>query len=297
MLTTPTLSSSLLEGQTAIVTGGGNGIGRATCEVLAANGARVVVVDVDGDLAGDVASDIGAGATAFAVDLTNPEVPDRLIADVAAAGNGIDIIVNGAGYFWDAPVHAMSDEQFQAMLDIHLLAPFRICRAAAPYLRDAGRRDVRAGLVRHRKVVMVTSLAASFGNPGAANYAAAKAGLVGLTKTLAMEWGSANVNVNAVAFGIIQTRFGAPQSAQQSINVGGREIPLGVPDKTLEAMGFDPAEHLDLHEPRKIAGPALGRTGTVQEAADAIFWLASPLSNFVTGQVIPVSGGARGGMS
>ena len=116
MLTTPTLSSSLLEGQTAIVTGGGNGIGRATCELLAANGARVVVVDLDGDLAHEVASDIGGGATAFAADLTDPEVPDRLIADVAAAGNGIDIIVNGAGYFWDAPVHAMSDEQFQAML-------------------------------------------------------------------------------------------------------------------------------------------------------------------------------------
>ena len=297
MLTTPTLSSSLLEGQTAIVTGGGNGIGRATCELLAANGARVVVVDLDGDLAHEVASDIGGGATAFAADLTDPEVPDRLIADVAAAGNGIDIIVNGAGYFWDAPVHAMSDEQFQAMLDIHLLAPFRICRAAAPYFRDAGRREAREGQARHRKVVMVSSLAASFGNPGAGNYAAAKGGLIGLTKTLAAEWGSANVNVNAVSFGIIQTRFGAPQSAQQSITVGGREIPLGVPDKTLQAMGFDPDEDRDLYAPRKTPGTALGRTGTIQEAADAIFWLPSPLSNYVTGQVIPVSGGARGGMS
>ena len=144
---------------------------------------------------------------------------------------------------------------------------------------------------------MVSSLAASFGNPGAGNYAAAKGGLIGLTKTLAAEWGSANVNVNAVSFGIIQTRFGAPQSAQQSITVGGREIPLGVPDKTLQAMGFDPDEDRDLYAPRKTPGTALGRTGTIQEAADAIFWLASPLSNYVTGQVIPVSGGARGGMS
>ena len=182
-------------------------------------------------------------------------------------------------------------------LEKHLLAPFRICRAAAPYFRDAGRREAREGQARHRKVVMVSSLAASFGNPGAGNYAAAKGGLIGLTKTLAAEWGSANVNVNAVSFGIIQTRFGAPQSAQQSITVGGREIPLGVPDKTLQAMGFDPDEDRDLYAPRKTPGTALGRTGTIQEAADAIFWLASPLSNYVTGQVIPVSGGARGGMS
>jgi len=297
MLTTPTLRSSLLAGQTAIVTGGGNGIGRATAEILAANGASVVVVDLDAEKAAQVAAEIGGGASAFGSDLTDPAAPDKLIADVAEAGNGIDIIVNGAGYFWDAPVHKMTDEQFQAMLDIHLLAPFRICRAAAPYFRDQGKRDAAEGTVRHRKIVNVTSLAASFGNPGAANYAAAKAGLIGLTKTLALEWGSANVNVNAVAFGVIQTRFGAPQSEQNTIEVGGRTIPLGVPDKTLQAMGFDPTEQRDLYAPRKIPGSALGRTGTIGEAADTIFWLASPLSNFVTGQVVAVSGGARGGLA
>ncbi|AEF39229.1 SDR family NAD(P)-dependent oxidoreductase [Hoyosella subflava] len=297
MLTTPTLHSSLLTGQTAIVTGGGNGIGRATAEILAANGATVVVADLDADLAEQVAREIGAGASAYGVDLTDPAAADKLIAHVAESGNGIDIIVNGAGYFWDAPVHKMTDEQFQAMLDIHLLAPFRICRAAAPYFRDQGKREAAEGTVRHRKIVNITSLAASFGNPGAANYAAAKAGLIGLTKTLALEWGSANVNVNAVAFGVIQTRFGAPQSEQNTIDVGGRTIPLGVPDKTLQMMGFDPTEQRDLYAPQKIAGSALGRTGTIQEAADTIFWLASPLSNFVTGQVVAVSGGARGGLA
>lgn len=309
MLTTPTLTSELLAAQTAIVTGAGNGIGRATAETLAANGAHVVVVDLDGDLAADVAAQINTdlagttgdrargSASTFAGDLTEPSAAERLVEQVAAAGAGIDIVVNGAGYFWDAPVHRMSDEQFQAMLDIHLLVPFRICRAAAPYLRDAGKADIAAGRPRHRKVVNVTSLAASFGNAGAANYAAAKAGLIGLTKTLAIEWGPANVNVNAVAFGIIQTRFGMPQSAQQSVTVGGREVPLGIPDKTLAAMGLDPTEERDMYAPRPLFGAALGRTGTIQEAADAILWLASPLSNFVTGQVIPVSGGARGGLS
>lgn len=295
MLTTPTLSSELLKGQVAIVTGGGQGIGRATAEALAASGATVTVVDVDPDRAAEAAAGIGRSARAFVGDLTDPAVPGAIVNDVVTDLGGIDILVNGAGYFWDAPVHRMTDEQFQAMLDIHLIAPFRLCRAAAPYFRDAGKAEAAQGIVRNRKVVMVTSLAASFGNPGAANYAAAKAGLIGLTKTLASEWGPANVNVNAVAFGIIATRFGAPQSARHTVKVGDREIPLGVPDRTLAQLGIDPGADTDIHASRAIPGPALGRSGTIQEAADAILWLASPLSNYVTGQVIPVSGGARGG--
>lgn len=295
MLTTPTLTSNILKGQVAIVTGGGQGIGRAAAEALAANGARVTVVDVDADRAAEAVAGIGTAARSFVGDLTDPTVPQAIVDNVTADGGGIDILVNGAGYFWDAPVHKMTDEQFQAMLDIHLLAPFRLCRAAAPFLRDAGNAEAAQGIIRHRKVVMVSSLAASFGTPGAANYAAAKAGLIGLTKTLATEWGPANVNVNAVSFGIIATRFGAPQSAQHTVKVGDREIPLGVPDKTLAMLGLDPTAEADIHAARAIPGPALGRTGTIQEAADAIFWLASPLSNYVTGQVIPVSGGARGG--
>ncbi|GAA1847676.1 SDR family NAD(P)-dependent oxidoreductase [Microbacterium koreense] len=292
MQTTPTLTSELLAGKVALVTGGGQGIGRATAESLAANGATVCIADVDEDRATEARDGLGRGASMFIGDLTAPDVPNALIDHVISTHGQLDIIVNAAGYFWDAPVHRMTDEQFQAMLDIHLLAPFRLLRAAAPHFRVMP----AEGGGSARKVVNVSSLAASFGNPGAANYAAAKAGLEGLTKTLASEWGPFNVTVNAVAFGIIQTRFGLPQSAHETITVGGRELPIGVPDKTLKAMGLDGAPE-DPFAARPMAAAALGRTGTIQEAADAILWLASPLSDFVTGQVVPVSGGARGGFA
>ncbi|ELB93448.1 putative 3-oxoacyl-acyl carrier protein reductase [Rhodococcus wratislaviensis IFP 2016] len=288
----PTITSDVLKGKVALITGGAQGIGRATAQTLAANGATVCIADVDPARAEEARALLGGETSVFTGDLVDPSVPDRLVEHVVDTHDGIDIIINGAGYFWDAPVHKMTDEQFQAMLDIHLLAPFRILRAAAPHFRDSA-----AAAASARKVVNVSSLAASFGPLGAGNYAAAKAGLIGLTKTLASEWGRYNVTVNAVAFGIIQTRFGAPQSARETIKAGGREIPLGVPDKTLEKLGLDTTGATDIFAPQPLPAAALGRTGTIQEAADAIFWLASPLSDYVTGQVIAVSGGSRGGFN
>ncbi|GAA11310.1 SDR family NAD(P)-dependent oxidoreductase [Gordonia alkanivorans] len=286
----PTLSSDLLRGKVALVTGGALGIERATAETLSANGAKVCVADVDPSRAEAVKLEIGGETSIFAGDLVNPSVPDDLIGHVINTHCLLDIIVTGAGHFWDSPVQRMSDEQFQAMLDIHLIAPFRLLRAAAPYLRDATH-DAE-GSKCARKVVNVYSLAAFFGNAGAGNYAAVKACLIGLTKTLATEWGRLNVTVNAVAFGIIQTRFGAPQSANETVHIGGREIAVEVPDKTPEMMGFAAAATGDdLYASRSLPAAVRGRTGTIQEAADAILWLASPLSDYVTGQVIAVSGG------
>jgi 3-oxoacyl-[acyl-carrier protein] reductase len=307
MLIEPTLRSNLLAGQVAIVTGGSRGIGGATATTLAANGARVVIAEVDETKATEAVDSInlalGPGtATAFIGDLAAAGVCDALVADTLKSWGGLDIVVNNAGYAWDGGVHSLTDEQFQAMLDIHLIVPFRLARASAPHFRAAACADDDAGTPRHRKTVMVSSMAGAWGLSGAANYAAAKAGMLGLMRTVAQEWGAMRVNVNAVAFGIIQTRFGLPQSDQQVIETGGRKIRVGMPPKQAERRGLsvDPDRVVsdeEMYAAKKFPGIVLGRTGTIREAADAIFWLCSPLSDYVTGQTIPVNGGAHGGMS
>jgi 3-oxoacyl-[acyl-carrier protein] reductase len=241
-------------------------------------------------------------ASGFVADLVAPEACDHLVAHALDLYGALDIVVNNAGYAWDSRVHAMTDEQFQAMLDIHLVVPFRLARASAPVFRAAAKADASDSAVRHRKTVMVSSMAGVWGLDGAANYAAAKAGMLGLMRSLAQEWGSICVNVNAVAFGIIQTRFGLPQSDREVIQTGGRTIHVGMPTKQAERLGVTidhdkPPTEAEIYAPKPMPLTVLGRTGTITEAADAIFWLCSPLSNYVTGQLIPVNGGARGGMS
>ncbi|MGO9558819.1 MAG: SDR family NAD(P)-dependent oxidoreductase [Acidimicrobiales bacterium] len=308
MLIEPTLRSDLLAGQVAIVTGGSRGIGGATATMLAANGARVVIGEVDEQKAAETVDglnlEFGEGtASAYVCDLVAPGACDELVADTIASCGGLDIVVNNAGYAWDGGVHSMSDDQFQAMLDIHLIAPFRLARACAPRFRSAAQADDAAGVVRHRKTVMVSSMAGTWGLVGAANYAAAKAGMLGLMKSLAQEWGSMRVNVNAVAFGVIQTRFGLPQSDHEVIETGGRTLHVGMSPKQAARVGVavDPERVVtdeEMYRTRPMPGMVvLGRTGSIREAADSIFWLCSPLSDYVTGQVIGVNGGARGGMS
>jgi 3-oxoacyl-[acyl-carrier protein] reductase len=305
MLIEPTLRSELLAGQVAIVTGGSRGIGGAAAATLAANGARVVIADVDeakaAEAVGAINQFVGDGrASAFVADLVADGVCDALVKDTIDTCGGLDIVVNNAGYAWDGGVHSMTDEQFQAMLDIHLIVPFRLARACAPHFRAAARADDKTGSARHRKTVMVSSGAGVGGLAGAANYAAAKAGMLGLMGTLAQEWGSMRVNVNAIAFGVIQTRFALPQSAREVIRTGGRTIHVGMPARQAQRLGVtvDPERIVtdeEMYAARQFPGILLGRTGTIREAADVIFWLCSPLSDYVTGQTIRVNGGARGG--
>jgi len=272
-----------LDGKAAIVTGSARGIGRATAELLAEHGARVLVNDLDQDLAAQTASEIAGETAVFGGDLTRDGVPEALVQAAVEAFGQLDIVVNNAGYTWDGMAHKMSDEQFRAMLEIHTVVPFKVLRAASPYLRDAGKADREAGREVFRKVVNVTSISGTQGNLGQANYSSAKAGLVGLTKTLAREWGPFKVNVNAVAFGFVETRLtAASDEGGETFVKDGHEIPLGIPEKMRQMA------------PMIIP---LGRPATPEDAAGPIFFLCTPWSNFVHGQVVTASGGQMTGMT
>ncbi|WP_040490983.1 SDR family NAD(P)-dependent oxidoreductase [Ilumatobacter nonamiensis] len=303
----PRLQSDLLADRVAIVTGGSRGIGGATSTMLAANGAKVVIAEVDAAKAEESVATLndayGAGtASAFVADLVAPDSCDRLVAHTRDTfGGSLDIVVNNAGYAWDGGIHSMTDEQFQAMLDIHLVVPFRLARATAPVFRELAGADGDRDDI-YRKTVMVSSMAGQWGLQGAGNYAAAKAGMLGLMRTMSQEWGKYRVCVNAVAFGIIQTRFGLPQSEDEVIEVGGRTVHVGMPAKQAERRGVSldekpTEEQMYASQPVPNAMVPLGRTGNIRDAAESIFWLCSPLSDYVTGQTLVVSGGAKGGMS
>ena len=273
----------VLEGKAAIVTGSARGIGRATAELLCAHGARVLVNDLDVELATAAAAEIEGETAVFGGDLTQEGVCEALVQRAVAEFGQLDIVVNNAGYTWDGIAHKMSDEQFRAMLEIHTVVPFRVLRAAAPYLREPAKRELEEGREVFRKVVNVTSISGTQGNVGQVNYSAAKAGLVGITKTLAREWGPFKVNVNAVAFGFVETRLTASSDeSPETFTLGGVEIPLGIPGQMRE------------HAPLVIP---LGRGARPEEAAGAIFFLCSPWSNFVQGQVLTVNGGQMTGMT
>src|ERR1700737_4499628 len=221
----------VLDGKSAIVTGSARGIGRATAELLVAQGAQVLINDLAGATAEQAASEIDGETTVFSGDLTRPGAPDELVQKAIDSFGKIDIIVNNAGYTIDAPIHKMSDEQFQAMLDIHLIVPFKVIRAAAPHLREPAKKEREEGREVFRKIVNISSTSGTFGNAGQANYSAAKAGVVGLTKTIAKEWGQFKVNVNAVAFGFIDTRLTQAKVDENVMQKDGETIQLGIPEQ------------------------------------------------------------------
>lgn len=273
---------SRLEGKTALVTGSGRGIGLAIALKLSSEGARVVVNDIDEGPAGETVGEIdrrGGEAVACVGDVTAAGFAERFIRTALDRFGGIDIIVNNAGYTWDGLIQKMSDEQWQAMLDVHLSAPFRILRAASEFLRASAKKEAQEGREVFRKVVNISSVVGLYGNPGQVNYAAAKSGLEGLTLTLCKEWGRYKVNVNCVAFGFIRTRLTRPlDSPEARIVIGEREICAGIPPATI---GF-----LERLIP-------IGRAGTPEEAADAVYLFCSPESNYISGQTVICGGGLR----
>jgi 3-oxoacyl-[acyl-carrier protein] reductase len=272
----------VLDDKVAIVTGSARGIGKATAELLSEHGAKVVVNDLDGDVAKETADGLGGEAAVYAGDLTAEGSPEALVQTALDSWGRIDIVVNNAGYTLDAPIHKMTDDWFQKMLDIHLVVPFRVIRAAAPHLREPAKVERDEGREVFRKIVNVSSISGTMGNAGQANYSAGKAGVVGLTKTLAKEWGQFKVNVNAVAFGYIETRLTASKDESNVAEIRGEKVQLGIPD---QMRGMAP-----------MLIP-LGRAGTPQEAAGGVFFLCSPWSNFVHGQVLNITGGQFTGMT
>lgn len=271
---------TILQDKVCIITGSGRGIGAAAALRFAAFGAKVVVTDIDPVPANETVAkikELGGEAIAVAADVTQDGDIEELIGQTVNTYGGIDVLVNNAGYTWDGVIHKMSDEQWEAIIAVHLTAPFKLIRATVPYMREVAKKEIaEKGVAKARKIVNVSSTSGTRGNAGQANYSAGKMGVVGLTKTLAKEWGAFNIQVNAVAFGYIETRLTASKADGATIERDGQEIALGIPDQ-LRQMG-------------QMAIP-MRRAGTPEEAAGALVFFASELSNYISGQVLEVTGG------
>jgi len=271
-----------LEGKVAIVTGAGRGIGQAVALKLASQGARVVVNDLDPAPAEETVSRIramGGDARAVVANVRDADFPERFVNTAIQEFGGLDIIINNAGFTWDSVIQKMTDEQWDSILDVHLRAPFRILRAASEYIRATAKREAELGAPMFRKVVNVSSVSGTTGNAGQANYSSAKAGIIGLTKAMCKEWGRYKVTVNAVAFGVIETRLtSAPARGGATISIEGRDLPVGLNPEAFKAL-------------ERII--PLGRPGTVEEAAGAIYLFCLPESNYISGECVTCGGGYK----
>lgn len=269
-----------LEGKVAIVSGSGRGIGREIALKLAADGAALIINDLDEKMAAGVVQEIvdaGGRATACCGDVTAPEFATRFIDTALDSFGRLDIIVNNAGYTWDNVIQKMTDEQWDAIMAVHVTAPFRILRAASEYFRRAAKEETAQGVEVFRKVVNISSVSGVMGNAGQANYSAAKSAINGLTKALAKEWGRYKVNVNSVAFGLIKTRLTeATAGDDATINISGNEIKVGVNQQLMQ--------NLETLIP-------MGRAGTPAEAAGAVYLFCIPESNYISGQIVICGGG------
>ncbi|MGI9483698.1 MAG: SDR family NAD(P)-dependent oxidoreductase [Hyphomicrobiales bacterium] len=268
-----------MEGKTAYITGSGRGIGRALALKLASEGASIVVNDLDQEPADEVVSTIkehGGEAITVVGSVTDDGFADRFVKAGVDTFGGVDIIINNAGYTWDSMIGRMTDQQFDAMMDVHLKAPFRILRAASEFIIPAAKAEAEAGNEVFRKIVNISSVAGTGGNAGQTNYSTAKSGILGMTKTLAKEWGRFKVNVNCVAFGLIETRLTKATDEKKTIVVEGNEVGVGVPEKVIAGIE---------------SMIPLRRRGTAEEAADGVYLFCTPESNYISGQTLIVGGG------
>ena len=238
-----------LDGQVALVTGASGGIGRAIARALHGQGATVVLSGTRTAVLYELASALGDGAFVCPADLRDPKAPEALVAEAESLAGALGILVNNAGFTRDGLALRMTEPDWQAVLELDLSAPFRLARAALK------------GMVRRRagRIISIGSLVGTTGNPGQANYAAAKAGLSGMSKALAQEVASRGITVNVVAPGFITTAMtaGLPEAHRQRI---AERIPLG-------------------------------RIGAPEDVAAAVVYLASPEAGWITGATLHVNGG------
>jgi len=280
--------ANMFAGKSVIVSGAARGIGAAAARLYARNGAKVVLTDIDADVLGETANAINSeeagSAVAFAGDITDKAFPEKIMKAAVDANGGLDILVNNAGFTWDGMMHKMSDEQWNAIVDCHGGAVFRMVRAASPFMRDAGKAEMMAGgSPKDRCIINISSTSGLHGNTGQANYAFAKMGVLGLTKTIAKEWGPVGVRSNTVAFGMINTRLTEKSGkVGEGHKVGDKVIPQGMPDGAVDMM----------KSPQflKMAIP-LGRPGEADEGAGGILMMSSPWSTYVNGHTLEVTGG------
>lgn len=255
------------DARVALVTGAGRGIGRAIALRLASGGARVVVQDLDESVAKSVADEIvaaGGQAAVAAGSVADPEVTDAMVAVAEREFGGLDLLVNNAGLTHDKTLHRMSDDDWDRVVDVVLRGTFNACRSAARVMR------VARGVVPpyHRKVVNIASINGLYGVAGNANYSASKAGVIGLTKSLAREWGPQHINVNAIAPGYIEgTRLTQARADGDT---------MGMPEDVI---------------PLVVSKIPIGRAGTPNDVADLTAFLCSPQSDYLTGQIIELHGG------
>lgn len=267
-----------LANKAAVVTGAGRGIGLSIARKLVDAGAAVLLVDIDESALQEATAGM-TNAASMAGDLADPAFPDAVIAKLVKDFGSVDMVVNNAGYTWDNVIQKTTDEQFQAMLDIHVIAPFRLLRAASQWIRETAKKENESGARVMRKVVNITSISGLDGNAGQIGYSSGKAAVVGMTKTLAKEWGRYNVTVNAVGFGLIDTRLIRPmQGTHDEISIGSRHVRVGMQEQIRE---------------QALKNIPLGRLGTPDDAANAVFFFCSPLSDYVTGEVLVCGGGVH----
>ena len=238
-----------LTGRRALVTGASGGIGGAIARGLHGQGATVALSGTRRDALEALAAELGDRTHVLPANLSDPAAVEALIAEAEKVMGGLDILVNNAGITRDALAVRMKDEDWQAVIDLNLVATFRLCRAALK-----GMMKQRSG-----RIINIGSISGVIGNPGQANYAAAKAGIVGMSKAMAQEVATRGITINCVAPGFIATA-----------------MTDAVSDKTRE---------------RFLSGIPLGRLGTAEEVAACVAFLAADEASYVTGQTLHVNGG------